>query len=218
MSEEVDRSAALIERLLGEPELRRRFLSDPASVLSEHGLTELATGLGHGQRALMTLELRESRSSLAGVMVAAAAEAVDFAHVAERATPGLMHDAMRAVETMNAKPRPKPHPDAAVHAAGATASAPAQPKGELRGLAKPPAPPPAAVPAPASSLPVTNSSQVPGAAVPAAAAPATPATPGPTAPAAPAPSTVPGSGHLGSERAAEGPSTPGTRPSPRSTG
>ncbi|MDQ6747966.1 MAG: hypothetical protein M3010_07690, partial [Candidatus Dormibacteraeota bacterium] len=89
MSEAIDRGATLIERLLREPELRRRFLDDPARVLEEHGLPELAADLSRGQRALLTLELRESRSSLAGVMVAAAAEAVDFAHVAERAAPGL---------------------------------------------------------------------------------------------------------------------------------
>ena len=96
-AEELERSAALIERLLGDPELRRRFRTDPGTVLGEHGLGELGSGLGRGKRALMTLELRESRSSLAGAMVAAAAEGVDLAHVAERAAPALEHDAGRVI-------------------------------------------------------------------------------------------------------------------------
>jgi hypothetical protein len=67
-------------------------------VLDDHGLPELAGQMRGGRRALLTLESRESRSSLAGVMVAAAAEGVDFAHVAERAAPGLEHDAGKAVD------------------------------------------------------------------------------------------------------------------------
>ncbi len=99
-AEELERSAALIERLLGDPELRRRFRTDPGTVLGEHGLGELGSGLGRGERALMTLELRESRSSLAGAMVAAAAEGVDLAHVAERAAPALERDAGRVVDRL----------------------------------------------------------------------------------------------------------------------
>ena len=114
MSEEIERSADLIEHLLGDPELRRRFRADPASVLREHGLLELAEGLGRGRRALMTLELRESRSSLAGVMVAAAAEGVDFTHIAERAAPGLEREAARAVDRVLNPPAH--HPASAVPA------------------------------------------------------------------------------------------------------
>ena len=87
MADELARSVELLERLLGDPELRRRFRSDAASVLIEAGLPELAAGIGPGGRALMTLEMRESRSSLAGVMVAAAAEGVDLAQLAEHAAP-----------------------------------------------------------------------------------------------------------------------------------
>jgi len=90
---ELERSAALIEQLLADPELRRRFRSDPAPVLRDHGLAGLAAGLPPGRKALMTLELRESRSSLAGAMVAAAAEGVDVAHVAEHMAPVLEHNA-----------------------------------------------------------------------------------------------------------------------------
>jgi cell wall-associated NlpC family hydrolase len=100
MRNELERSAALIERLLADPDLRRRFRADAASVLGEHGLAELAREIGSGERALLTLELRESRSSLAGAMVAAAAEGVDVTHLAEHAAPGLEHAAGRALDKL----------------------------------------------------------------------------------------------------------------------
>src|SRR5947209_5895550 len=109
--DELQRSADLIERLLGDPHLRRRFRADAASVLTEAGMPELAAGLGRGGRALMTLEMRESRSSLAGVMVAAAAEGVDLAHVAEHAAPALARDAGAAIHQLMHHPhRPAPTP------------------------------------------------------------------------------------------------------------
>lgn len=100
MPDQAERSVALIERLLEDPGLRRRFRADPAAVLSEHGLGELAPELGAGKRALMTLEMRESRSSLAGVMMAAAAEGVDVAHLAARAMPTLERDAGRSFDRL----------------------------------------------------------------------------------------------------------------------
>jgi cell wall-associated NlpC family hydrolase len=115
MSDDLERSVELLERLLGDPQLRRRFRTDAAAVLTEAGLSELAAGLGHGGRALMTLELRESRSSLAGVMVAAAAEGVDLAQFAEHAAPALAHDASDAVHHLMQHPHqatPKPVHDA----------------------------------------------------------------------------------------------------------
>jgi NlpC/P60 family len=109
-AEQIERSAALIERLLRDPELRRRFRADPGAVLDDHGLPELGGQMRNGGRALLTLESRESRSSLAGVMVAAAAEGVDFAHVAERAAPGLEHDAGQAVDRFVRSLSRHPHP------------------------------------------------------------------------------------------------------------
>ena len=106
MPDELERSVELLERLLGDPHLRRRFRTDAATVLTEAGLPELAAGLGHGGRALMTLEMRESRSSLAGVMVAAAAEGVDLAQFAEHAAPALARDADAAVHHLMAAPPP----------------------------------------------------------------------------------------------------------------
>ena len=65
----------LVERLLADGGLRRRFEMDPAAVAREAGLPELADELaraddGDGRR----LEVRESRSSAAGVFMAAALE------------------------------------------------------------------------------------------------------------------------------------------------
>jgi hypothetical protein len=116
MTDELERSVELLERLLGDPQLRRRFRNDAAGVLTESGLPELAAGLGHGGRALMTLEMRESRSSLAGVMVAAAAEGVDLAQFAEHAAPALAREAGDAIHQLMQHPHhaaPKPVHEAA---------------------------------------------------------------------------------------------------------
>lgn len=101
---ELQHTADLIERLLGDPELRRRFRADPEAVLIQAGLPQLAIGLGERDRAFKTLEMRESRSSLAGVLVAAAAEGVSFVELADHAAPALAHQADQAVDQMLSKP------------------------------------------------------------------------------------------------------------------
>src|SRR3954453_12789504 len=68
-----DGAARLLERLLTDAELRARFRRDPAAVAREAHLDELAGDFSTGS-AMETLEPRESRSSLAGVMMAAAVE------------------------------------------------------------------------------------------------------------------------------------------------
>src|SRR3954463_16720729 len=68
-----DRAARLLGRLLTDAELRARFRRDPAAVAREAHLDELAGDFSTGS-AMETLEPRESRSSLAGVMMAAAVE------------------------------------------------------------------------------------------------------------------------------------------------
>jgi cell wall-associated NlpC family hydrolase len=177
VSEELQRGAALIERMLGDPDLRRRFREDPAAILRQHGLGELATGLGRGRKALMTLELRESRSSLAGVMVAAAAEGVDFAHLAEHLAPQLGHDAGQVVRELV----DHPHHAAAAHhpttpAAPAKAAldtsvpVPALATPEHAASAAPTATP--AQSAPSAAQPAAAAAPVAPAAVPATAAPA----------------------------------------------
>jgi hypothetical protein len=102
--EHLQRSSELLERLLADPELRRRFQADPAAVLAEAGLPDLAAELaadgGFGELGLLTLERRESRSSLAGVMVAAAAEGFELLQSAVHAAPALAHDAGREVDRL----------------------------------------------------------------------------------------------------------------------
>ena len=74
------RAAELLARLLTDGELRARFRSDPAAVCAEYDLPELGGELLQKGKALETLEIRESRSSLAGALLAAAGEG---AHVVE---------------------------------------------------------------------------------------------------------------------------------------
>jgi hypothetical protein len=60
--------AGLIERLLVDPEFRAEFRRDPAEVCAAAGSPGLAAELGGSGEAMHTVELRESRSSLAGVV------------------------------------------------------------------------------------------------------------------------------------------------------
>jgi cell wall-associated NlpC family hydrolase len=165
---ELERSAELIERLLGDPELRRRFRSDPATVLAEAGLPQLAAGLGERRRSMMTLELRESRSSLAGVLVAAAAEGVDFAQFADHAMPALAHDAGRAMEQMVDHPAKHPHP-AAHHVSDVKPPKPSMgPPAEIPALApRAPVHHPDAAAQPAAPAPAQQPAAAPAAAPPA---------------------------------------------------
>jgi cell wall-associated NlpC family hydrolase len=74
---EADAAARLLERLLADPTLRARFRRDPVAASREAGLESVAheMALGGG-KAMDTLDVRESRSSLAGVLMAAALEGV----------------------------------------------------------------------------------------------------------------------------------------------
>ncbi len=69
----------LIERLLVDPGFRAEFRRDPVGVCLRENLPGLASELGGSGRAGETLELRESRSSLAGVVMAAAVEGLSVA-------------------------------------------------------------------------------------------------------------------------------------------
>ncbi|MBO9534070.1 MAG: C40 family peptidase [Solirubrobacteraceae bacterium] len=85
-SHEVEAAARLLERLLAEPELRRQFRRDPVGSCRAAGLDnvaiemEVATG-----KAAHTVDLRESKSSLAGVLMAAAVEGVAVWQLIEHA-------------------------------------------------------------------------------------------------------------------------------------
>jgi hypothetical protein len=72
-----DRVAELLERLVADDSLRAQFRRDPASAARAAGFEGLAEELASGpRRAFETLELRESRSNLAGMLMAAAAEGI----------------------------------------------------------------------------------------------------------------------------------------------
>jgi cell wall-associated NlpC family hydrolase len=73
--------ARLVERLLTDPVLRARFRKDPLGVSREAGVVGLGADLD-GANAMLTLDPRESRSSLAGVLMAAAMEAVAVYEIA----------------------------------------------------------------------------------------------------------------------------------------
>src|SRR4051794_38856794 len=73
--DESDHVAALLERLLTDGAFRREFRRDPVAVCRAGGLGGLADELEETSGGgLQTLEVRESKSSLAGVLMAAAAE------------------------------------------------------------------------------------------------------------------------------------------------
>src|SRR5688572_11573545 len=87
---EADIAAQLIERLLGDPEFRTQFRRDPATACRKAGLDELADEMSLGAgKAMMTLDQRESKSSLAGVMMAAAMEGVSVYQFGEHVLPHL---------------------------------------------------------------------------------------------------------------------------------
>src|SRR3954451_15003386 len=85
---EADVAARLIERLLVDPTFRATFRRDPARACREAGLTELAQEMAFGGgKAMHTLDMRESKSSLAGVMMAAAMEGVVIGRFTEDVLP-----------------------------------------------------------------------------------------------------------------------------------
>src|SRR3954451_15986870 len=87
---ESDLAAKLLERLLSDPAFRAQFRRDPAGACREAGLDSLAPEMSlGGGKAMHTLDIRESRSSLAGVMMAAAMEGVGIYQFSENVLPHL---------------------------------------------------------------------------------------------------------------------------------
>ena len=83
-------AAKLIERLLADPAFRDRFRRNPASACREAGLESLAEEMQLGAgKAMHTLDIRESRSSLAGVMMAAAMEGMGVYEFSQHVVPHL---------------------------------------------------------------------------------------------------------------------------------
>src|SRR5919198_2775456 len=79
-------AARLIERVLSDAAFRARFRSDPEGSAREVGF-DLGEA-GPADAALETLELRESKSSLAGALMAAAAEGVGLYELIHHASGG----------------------------------------------------------------------------------------------------------------------------------
>src|SRR5215213_11458783 len=87
---ESDLAAKLLERLLVDPAFRARFRRDPAGACREAGLDQLAQEMSlGGGKAMHTLDMRESKSSLAGVMMAAAMEGIGIYQFTENVLPHL---------------------------------------------------------------------------------------------------------------------------------
>jgi len=87
--DDVELAGRLIERLLVDPEFRAEFRRDPSGACVASGLPGLAAELGGSGKAMHTMELRESRSSLAGVVMAIAAEGIALEQVERLASHGL---------------------------------------------------------------------------------------------------------------------------------
>ncbi len=95
--DESDIAARLIEQLLSDPSFRDRFLRDPVRTCRDAGLDGIADDLQMGGgKAMHTLDLRESRSSLAGVMMAAAMEGIGIYEFSKHVVPHI-DDLPRAV-------------------------------------------------------------------------------------------------------------------------
>jgi len=87
---EADAAARLLERLLTDPVLRKRFRHDPVAASREAGVESLAQEMSLAAgKAMETLDGRESRSSLAGVFMAAAVEGLAGYELAGDALPHL---------------------------------------------------------------------------------------------------------------------------------
>jgi hypothetical protein len=88
-----DDDARLLERLLEDPGFRARFRYDAAGAAREAGFGDLAQEIEIDEQApLETLEIRESRSSVGGVMLAAAAEGLGLFALSEPAEHALAAD------------------------------------------------------------------------------------------------------------------------------
>src|SRR6478735_11153769 len=87
---ESDLAAKLLERLLVDQAFRAQFRRDPAGACRAAGLDSLAQEMSVGAgKAMHTLDMRESKSSLAGVMMAAAMEGVGIYQFTENVLPHL---------------------------------------------------------------------------------------------------------------------------------
>src|SRR3954451_16397779 len=81
-SDRIDRAAQLLERLVADAGMRAEFRARPVAALQHYGLDDVAREVGDRPvKGLHTLDLRESRSGLAGLFVAAAAGGARLMHL-----------------------------------------------------------------------------------------------------------------------------------------
>jgi cell wall-associated NlpC family hydrolase len=137
-ADESERVAALLERLLTDGEFRRRFRRSPATACREWGLEGVAEELeAEAGGGFQTLELRESKSSLAGVLAAAAAEGVGavellrYLHSSQALSPDVaapVHQALTSPKLQAVAPEPSaPEQHAQLAAATPADAAPVSP-------------------------------------------------------------------------------------------
>jgi hypothetical protein len=181
-----DRDAALagqlIERLLVDPGFRAEFRRDPAAACLAAGLPDLAAELAGSGGTMDTLVVRESRSSLAGVVMAVAVEGMSVAEA-----QALMHHGLTGAPRGLRLPHGGALPGRVGHLGHGHVSGTVQ--HELRGLhSGSPAHALGASASHTSGPPTTPSSTGSGSS---ASAPPTPAAAPASAPAASAPGTPP---------------------------
>src|SRR4051794_29477498 len=173
---ESDLAARLLERLLSDPAFRAQFRRDPAGACREAGLDSLAQEMSvGGGKAMMTLDIRESKSSLAGVMMAAAMEGVGIYQFTENVLPhleeipGQIADVLSRVDLpaidvpLHKPPTPEVPAATAVEPTGAEAGVPAG-GGPAAAAPAAAAPPPVVPEAPAAKNAAAAAAEKPKAA------------------------------------------------------
>jgi cell wall-associated NlpC family hydrolase len=183
-ADELDPAAELLERLLTDGVYRAHFRRDPVAACREQGLDDLAAELaGSGGSAMHTLELRESKSSLAGVMLAAAAEGVGVYALVHHVGPFLDGHAAKVVHRALTLPKLDAVRGKLAHApvGSANAAVGSLPGGGGAGPGAEPAAQAAPMPVAQSAGASPEAAASPGAAAPASAG--APAPPGAAAPA-----------------------------------
>ena len=80
------RAVEVLQRLLTDPQFRSTFRRDPRAACLLAGLDDAAEAFSGTGHAAQTLEIRESKSSLAGLLMAAAAEGAAVYQFAEHAS------------------------------------------------------------------------------------------------------------------------------------
>jgi cell wall-associated NlpC family hydrolase len=93
-----DAQTRMMERLLSDPDFRARFRRTPAAVAREEGAADLAAELSVIGDPMQTLDFRESRSSVAGVMMALAVEGLGIYELGRQILPHV-EDAQAATAT-----------------------------------------------------------------------------------------------------------------------